>query len=316
MQYKFRCVVVFLAVELAVGVLMAPNASAAVSPVVNPLVNQVTADALPTVQIDGVVWSQTMIGNTVFAGGQFTKARPAGAAAGANTTTRNNLLSFDVTTGVLNQSFAPTLNSSVKVVAASPDGSRLYVGGNFTSVNGATHSRIVALNPSTGATIGAFSPTLDYTVNSIVATNTTVYVGGAFNTASGKTRNRLAAFQASNGALLPDWVANTDGTVFALTLAPGGKIIAGGAFKNVNGAANLGMAAVNATTGAVESWAATNVVRNFGPNSAILSLRSDSTKVYGTGYKFGTGGNFEGAFAADGTTGSIFWRRGLSRRHL
>ena len=37
----------------------------------------VTADALPTVQIDGVVWSQAVVGNTVYAGGQL-RQRPPG----------------------------------------------------------------------------------------------------------------------------------------------------------------------------------------------------------------------------------------------
>ena len=42
----------------------------------------VSADALPTVQINGVVWDQVIIGNRVYATGSFTQARPAGAAAG------------------------------------------------------------------------------------------------------------------------------------------------------------------------------------------------------------------------------------------
>src|SRR4051812_9236419 len=32
------------------------------------------ADALPTVQINGVVWAQVVVGNTVYAAGQFTRA--------------------------------------------------------------------------------------------------------------------------------------------------------------------------------------------------------------------------------------------------
>ena len=40
----------------------------------------VSTDPLPTVQVDGVVWTQVVIGNTVYAGGSFATARPAGAA--------------------------------------------------------------------------------------------------------------------------------------------------------------------------------------------------------------------------------------------
>ena len=37
----------------------------------------VSADGLPTTQINGVAWSQVVVGNTVYVGGEFTSARPA-----------------------------------------------------------------------------------------------------------------------------------------------------------------------------------------------------------------------------------------------
>ncbi len=74
-----------------------------------PLTNDMlSADALPTVQIDGVVWSQAVVGNTVYAGGRFNNARPAGAAAGTKLTPRGNLLAYDITTGNLVTSFDPS----------------------------------------------------------------------------------------------------------------------------------------------------------------------------------------------------------------
>ena len=140
-------------------------------------------DPLPTVQIDGVVWSQTVVGNTVYVGGEFTTARPAGAAPGVNTVPRANLLAYDVRTGVLIDSWAPTTNGEVRVVTASPDGSRIYVGGIFTTVNGQIRNRIVALNPTTGATIHSFAVVADASVRAIVATDTTVYLGGLIDCA-------------------------------------------------------------------------------------------------------------------------------------
>ena len=38
----------------------------------------VSADQLPTWQINGVVWSQVVVNNVVYATGSFTKARPPG----------------------------------------------------------------------------------------------------------------------------------------------------------------------------------------------------------------------------------------------
>src|SRR3954447_5261668 len=81
--------------------------SAPVDPTSPSSPTTVSADPLPTVQIDGVVWSQVVIGKPVYAGGKFTTARPAGAAPGVGTTTRNNLLAYDIRTGQLVTSFAP-----------------------------------------------------------------------------------------------------------------------------------------------------------------------------------------------------------------
>ena len=111
----------------------------------------VSAAALPTVQINGVVWDQVIVGNRVFVTGQFTQARPAGAAAGVNETPRSNILAYDLTTGNLITSWAPTLNAQGMEIKASADGSTIYVGGDFDQVNGQWRSRIAALDAQTGA---------------------------------------------------------------------------------------------------------------------------------------------------------------------
>ena len=111
--------------SVVVAAVMAPAAAADPAPQAQRSASSVTGDVLPTVQIDGVVWSQAIIGNVVYAGGQFNNARPAGAAPGTNLTPRGNLLAYNLTTGALITSFAPVLNGQVKTVAASPDGSRI-----------------------------------------------------------------------------------------------------------------------------------------------------------------------------------------------
>ena len=302
-----------VALLLAAGFVVAGPAlsASAAKPVavIRPATMQssVSADVLPTTQVDGVVWSIAASSTVAYAGGQFTKARPSGAAAGVNTVSRNNLLAFDITTGALITSFAPDLNAQVKTVALSPDGSRLYVGGSFTKANGVTRNRIAAYNTATGALVTEFSPSMQYTVNTIAVTNTAVYVGGEFTSANGIARSRLAAFSPTNGALL-GWAPSSDGTVQAMVASDdGSQIVIGGSFTKIGGADAYGMAALNATTGALNPWAVGSVVRNAGPNSAILSLSTANGVVYGGGYKFGSGGNFEGAFAASMNGGTLLW---------
>jgi PKD repeat protein len=267
----------------------------------------VSADALPTVQIDGVVWQQAIVGNTVYAGGSFANARPAGAAAGTNLTTRNNFLSYNLTTGVLNTAFAPNLNAQVEAVVASPDGSRVYVGGDFTTADGSNRWRLAAYNTSTGVLIGTFAPVLNGGVRAIVATNSTVYVGGAFTVADGVARSKLAAFSATDGSLL-SWAPSANDGVLAMVMAPDqSKIIVGGPFTTLNGVSEYGMGALDPTTGANLPWAANAIVKDAGANAAIDTLTTDGTNIYGGGYVFGAGGNLEGVFAADPSTGGVRW---------
>ena len=63
------------------------------------------------------------------------------------------MLAFNLTTGALIPGFAPVLNNQARTVTASPDGSRIYVGGQFNQVNGINRYRIAALDPATGAVI-------------------------------------------------------------------------------------------------------------------------------------------------------------------
>ena len=72
---------------VAAGITALP-AAAADPPITQRSATGVTADALPTAQINGVVWDQAIVNNTVYAGGQFTSARPAGADAGTSETPR------------------------------------------------------------------------------------------------------------------------------------------------------------------------------------------------------------------------------------
>lgn len=275
--------------------------------------------ALPTVQIDGVAWSQVVVGNRVYVAGSFATARPAGAAPGTNLTPRANLLAYDITTGALIQSWAPSLNAQATAIAASQDGSRIFVGGDFTSVNGVNRYRVAALDAQTGALITSFTAKTDSRVRALAVSGNTLYAGGSFSSANNVARNRVAAFSTTDGALLT-WAPTVNATVTALAVAPRGantQIVIGGWFTAINGQSNVGMGSVDSVTGASYSWPANQVIRNGGNSGlAISALISDGNQVYGTGYNY-VGyltGRLEGSFAAD-LNGNVRWVAGCHGDH-
>ncbi|MGO2362543.1 MAG: PKD domain-containing protein, partial [Brachybacterium tyrofermentans] len=280
--------------------------------------NVVTADPIPTVQIDnGYVWAQATIGSTVYAVGDFDNARAPLAAPGTQLTARSNVLAYDINTGDL-LPFAPQVNGVIKAVAASPDGSRIYIGGSFSSVNGQVRYSIAALDATTGQLITSFKPSVGGSgVYALVAKGATVYAGGLFTQANGTPRTNAAAFSAGNGALMP-WAPQSDRQIDAMVADPGGqKIIVAGRFASVNGnTAMRGAAAVNELTGAVDAnWALTQTVKNGSSSggdagkAGIFALAADDSGVYGTGWVFAgvTTGNLEGTFAAEAETGAVRW---------
>jgi PKD repeat protein len=298
----------------------------------------VSADPLPTVQINGVAWSQVVVGTTVYVAGSFSRARPAGAAVGTQETVRNNLLAYDIRTGELITSFAPDLNGQAMSVAASPDGSRIYVGGDFTSANGQFRNRVAAYSTATGALVAGFAPSVNGQVRALAATNSTVYLGGSFSAVGTTSRTKLAAVSAAAGALQP-WApvpgygstaGNTlplfDGNgqpiagtrspsnnqvsneVLAMALTGGGtQLVVSGRFDSLNGVKSTGVGALDAATGATRPFIMNHLITNQGVNSAVWSLSSDGTNVYGTGYDFFGPGNLEGTFVAQADGGVPVW---------
>ncbi|HEY8717028.1 PKD domain-containing protein [Pengzhenrongella sp.] len=270
----------------------------------------IAGDGLPTAQINGVAWAQVIVSGTVYVAGAFTTARRAGAAAGTSTVTRADLLAYDLATGNLT-SWAPKLNGAAYSIAASADGTRIYVGGDFTQVNGVAQNRFVVLSRSTGARVSGFNPNPNSTVRAIASTSSTIYLGGRFTKVAGNTRNRLAAISATSGALL-SWKVSATYQVDALVMSPDkSRLIVGGRFTTLNGVAAPGSGAVSASSGSVQSWAVNKIVTNYGYDSGIDALSTDGTLVYGAGWAFlghnGGYGNLEGIFAANPSNGALVW---------
>lgn len=298
----------FLVAVLALstwGVVALPRvAAAAVSDVQPRGAGVVTADALPTAQLNGVAWDQEIVAGTVFVGGSFSKARPAGAALGISESPRANLMAYTLSTGAMT-SWNPGANAQIRTVTASPDGSRIYVGGDFTQVGGQARSRIAAFNASTGQLVSSFAPPVGYQVNDIVATDSTVYVAGSFATVGSQPRGNLAAFSASTGALL-GWAPSVERQVLTIDISDDRQLIViGGHFTSVNGSPARGLAKLDASTGALKPWPVP--ISDAGDKAAVNNLEIHGNVVSGTGFVYGPGGNQEGPWRLALDTGELIW---------
>ena len=306
-----RLVSAALGAAVATALVAAPGWADS-APVAPETVSTVTADALPTVQVDGVVWDQVVLGNKVYVTGRFNNARPAGAASGTSLTPRSNALAFDIRTGQLDPTWAPVLNGQGKSIAT--DGTRIFLAGDFSTVNGTTRSRVAAVNLTTGATDTGFQANANAAVYDLAVSGSTLYMGGNFSTIRNTSRGRLAAVNTATG-VLTSWAPTTDLAVRAVTVPAGtGTVVVGGHFRLLNGVETFGMGAVDATTGENRPWLVNQIIKNYTPftttnggDAAIFSLQSAGGKVYGTAYDYYGPSPFEGSFAAAATDGSLVW---------
>ncbi|MDP9818165.1 hypothetical protein J3R04_004135 [Spirilliplanes yamanashiensis] len=111
----------------------------------------------------------------------------------------------------------------------------------------------------------------------------TVYVGGSFTSVraaagTATARNYLFAYDRTSGALQTSFAPVLDGAVQALAVTPDGRLVAGGAFRTVNGVARRNLVALDPATGStVTSW----VGRGDGGLVRRLVVRGNSLYVAG-----------------------------------
>ena len=122
---------------------------------------------------NGEIWDLEVVGNRVFVAGTFTSIQ--NQRTGNTTTyTRDGLASYSLTTGLVDAAFNPDFNGAdILSVEATPDGTKLYVGGAIATVNGVAKKGLARLDMTTGAAIAGFTADTDARVQEIATTNST-----------------------------------------------------------------------------------------------------------------------------------------------
>jgi hypothetical protein len=220
--------------------------------------------------MNGTVLGITQIGDKIVAVGSFTRVSPAMTYHDkSDDLTRRGIFAFDAQTGEIDRSFKVSLGGG-SATAIDTDGTHLYVGGDFTSVNGrGGHARLVKIT-SSGSVASEFRTSVDAEVDTLVVHGSRVYVGGAFDSISfaGRkaSRHALAAVAAGTGVVLSGVRVPFSGvytkkfgrtTVKKIDVTPDGKrLVAIGNFTKVGGRARAHVVVLD-TSGAraeVTGW--------------------------------------------------------------
>jgi len=284
-------------------------------------------------RVGGKVYAQVAHGNLMYLAGNFNKVfdqngdvHPAGSVA-----------AFDLTTGDWDPSFLPIvggdLHLKVDALAISPDGSTLYAGGDFSSIDGVDVKNLAAIDLATGQVDAGFQPTPGGSVEALLAGQNLLYIGGSFAHVAGKKRKHLAAVS-YDGTLSSSWKPSTaggqcpppfqdpghctdggNGTVRSLAFSPDhSQIYIGGSYYYVNGEERNCLSRVDAQDGTLDTWAVPfNEIfgdpqdRKPGPNMAWAMVVTNATLYVG----FGRVPNYMQAFHLDqGDNGHTLWKDG------
>jgi hypothetical protein len=253
-------------------------------------------------QTNDEVWALAAGGGRVYAGGRFTAVRAPGSTTNVG---RTYLASFTASTGAVT-SFRVTLNGRVRALALSADNTTLYIGGDFTTVNGVARSRLAAVATSNGALRTGFRADTNARVTALHRHGTTLYVGGEYTTVGGRAKARLAAVSATTGAVQTGFTAALDARPSTLVVDTSlNRLLVGGSFTTVNGQPSPAIASVDATTGAVQPFAAAGVgACTYEVRSIVVDQAADVAYVTSLA---DAPGCFEGVYKAHVASGEIEW---------
>jgi hypothetical protein len=210
---------------------------------------------ITTLEIARTVSSIYATDTAIYVGGNFDTVNGA--------TARNNAAAFEIANGVnTGTALAWNPNADSTVYKIIGNGTKIYLGGLFTTMGGVERYFLAAVDSTTGALDAAWNPKMSYYVYDMLIHGTKLYAVGLFGFANQgqgteATRNFGANFNLADGSdvgAVQSWNPNLDNVVNAIAYY-NDKMYLGGVFNQV-GAELINYAArVNTTDGAVDaSW--------------------------------------------------------------
>ena len=173
----------------------------------------------------------------LYVGGAFLKA---------GLESRSRLAAVSTATAALEPGWVPVADGLVRTLSLSPDGARVYAGGDFSTVSMQARRNAVALGTIAGDVISDWRPDPGQPVFSLVANDASVYgaVGGS--------ANLVTAWDATTAGAR--WTRYSDGDFQALAVS-GNIVYAGGHFNKLEGELRRKLIALDRVSGALrKDW--------------------------------------------------------------
>ena len=105
---------------------------------------------------------------------------------------------------MIDPNFVPLLDAEVEELTPGPDGTSVFVGGDFSTVNGATYKKIVRLRLSDGSIVTSFKANANALVQDVLLRNGWLYVSGKFTSIKSIARSGLARLDPITGNVDPN----------------------------------------------------------------------------------------------------------------
>lgn len=289
-------------------------AAAAAAPATDRMPGDVPSRRTPWI-LDGRVHKIVQVGDTMVAAGSFTTvADPMNGPRYA----RQNLVAFDATTGVVSQTFAPTVDGAVQQLLPGPTPGTVYVAGDFTKINGKGPNHLQLLDVDTGQAVSGFkAPSTSGGIQTMeLLPGNRLFIGGYFRRVGGVDHGQFVTLNATTGALDPfmDLVAtghhNNTGSGAQAPVGPreaglspsGDRMVVVGNFRTVDGVTRdqivmLDLTGPTATVAA--DWYTTGYTPICSPNAFDSYMRDVEMSPDGSYFVVATTGGPHGGTLCD-----------------